>query len=75
MCVRLTPIQAIADNVLDICRAQVFDASDQHQAQRMMNALALFSNKLSAAVMLVDGKLAGSAGLEAEFAKTCEAAR
>ena len=72
----------------DLVRVQPMDGTDQHQAQRVMTSLALFSNKLSAAVLIVDGKLGrlgdiaacvdtlmipGSDGVTSEFERNCEA--
>ena len=50
-------IRIMTGKLIDMCRPIPADESDESQAQRLMLSISLYSQRLSAVVLLVDGRI------------------
>jgi hypothetical protein len=65
-------LRLMTGSVVDMCRSNLSDASEQSQAQRLMTSLSLYSQKLSAVVLLVSQTIGSQDGSQGDFYRICE---
>jgi len=64
-------LRLMAMDILDLCRMKPSHNFGQNTPQRIQTAMSLYSNSLSALVLLVDNRINSYSGIKLDFANIC----